>query len=458
MLQKQYSFLPRFFQLAIASVLSNIMVPLAGLVDLAFLGHLSDIRYLAGVILATILFDYLYRVLKPLRTSTNAITAQAVGRNDAKAIILAGLRSSLIALSIGILVLLLQYPLQKIGFFILSGTPEIEAAGVDYFSARIWGAPAVLLNFVLIGWFLGQEKNTAVLLMSLLGNGLNVVFDYLMIVHWGWGSMGAGLATALSQYSALIIGLVWAGFSINWEYLLESLKEVFDKQALQSILIFNGNILVRFLCLISAYAVFTNVSATLGTPVLAQNGLLLQIALLNQFTVQGVGMTTQTLTGNFKGKGTTELLNPLLQVSIAVSLFISVTLAFGTILFPQTVFGILTNHAEVSENVNQYILWIFPLLSITAVAFMLEGYFIGLKEAGILRNASLIAFFIGFLPFIGLAMYWHSNHFLWSALVSYMTTLMIILATQIPKMIDLHSLATGAAPLRVKHESTKITS
>jgi MATE family multidrug resistance protein len=457
-MQTKYSFLPRFFQLAIASVLSNIMVPLAGLVDVAFLGHLADIRYLAGVILATILFDYLYRVLKPLRTSTNAITAQAVGHDDGKAVILAGLRSSLIALSIGFVVLLLQYPLQKIGFFILSGSPEIEAAGLDYFSARIWGAPAVLLNFVLIGWFLGQEMNIVVLLMSLVGNGLNVVLDYLMIIHWGWGSTGAGLATALSQYSSLIIGLLWAGFCINWHYLFDILKEVFDKRALLSILAFNGNILVRFLCLISAYAIFTNVSATLGTSQLAQNGLLLQIALLNQFTVQGVGMTTQTLTGNFKGKGTIELLNPLLQVSIAVSLVISLTLAFGTILFPQTVFQILTNHAEVSANIKQYILWIFPLLSMTSVAFMLEGYFIGLKEAGILRNAALIAFFIGFLPFIGLATYWHNNHLLWSALVSYMTTLLIVLAVQIPKMINLHLVDSDVAPLRVNHESTKIMS
>lgn len=430
MLQKQYSFLPRFFQLAIASVLSNVMVPLAGLVDLAFLGHLADLRYLAGVILGTILFDYLYRVLKPLRTSTNAITAQAVGASDDQGVLLTGLRSGLIALSIGILILILQYPLQKIGFFILNGSPDIETAGIDYFYGRIWGAPAVLLNFVLIGWFLGQEMNKVVLFMSLVGNGMNVVLDYLTIFQWGWGSMGAGIATAWSQYLALFTGLVWVGFKINWQHLAIALREVFDWQALKSILAFNGNVLVRFLCLISAYSIFTNVSATLGTTLLAQNGLLLQIALLNQFTVQGVGMTTQTLTGNFKGKGTTELISPLLQVSLTVSGFISLTFALGTILFPQQVFGILTNHSEVSADINKYIFWLLPLLTLTAVAFMLEGYFIGLKEVGILRNASLIAFGIGFLPLVALAFYWHNNHILWLSLVAYMTTVTIVLTVQ----------------------------
>ncbi len=45
------SFLPRFYSLATVSVLSNMMVPLAGLCDTAFLGHLTDIRHLAGIIL-----------------------------------------------------------------------------------------------------------------------------------------------------------------------------------------------------------------------------------------------------------------------------------------------------------------------------------------------------------------------------------------------------------------------
>jgi MATE family multidrug resistance protein len=110
----QYSFLPRFFRLSLASVLSNMMVPLAGLVDTAFLGHLPDIRHLAGVILASILFDYLYRVLKFLRTSTNALTAQATGEDDSQAVLLAGLRSGLIALAIGLTIVLLQYPFNRL--------------------------------------------------------------------------------------------------------------------------------------------------------------------------------------------------------------------------------------------------------------------------------------------------------------------------------------------------------
>ena len=167
-------FIPRFYRLASVSVLSNMMIRFAGLCDTAFLGHLQDIRHLAGV-MASILFDYLYRILKFLRNSTNAMTAQAAAENDPEGILLAGLRSGLMAIAIALLILFLQYPLQKLGFAILSGA-EIESTGIEYFNARIWGAPAVLLNFVLLGWFLGREKNGTVLLISAIAFMLEAYF------------------------------------------------------------------------------------------------------------------------------------------------------------------------------------------------------------------------------------------------------------------------------------------
>ncbi|MFN7414380.1 MAG: guanitoxin biosynthesis MATE family efflux transporter GntT [Dolichospermum sp.] len=428
-----YNFLGRFYRLASISVLANMMVPLAGLVDIAFLGHLTDIRHLAGVILATILFDYLYRVLKFMRSSTNAITAQAVGQNDDKAVILAGLRSGLIALLVGLIIVLLQYPLQKIGFFILSGSSDIESAGVDYFYARIWGAPAVLLNFVLFGWFLGREMNWVMLLMSIVGNGSNVLLDYLMISKWGWASAGAGLATALSQYLALIVGLIWMFFTIPWQAVPVAIQELFDWVALKETFALKGNILIRFLVLISVYSIFTNLSATMGTTVLAQNGLLLQIALLSQFTIQGVGVTMQTLTANFKSKGNTQQIIPLLIVSLVTSVVIALGFAGTSIFFPDQVFGLLTNHTEVNQEINQYTIWLLPILVITAITFMLEGYFIGLKEGATLRNTVLLSFVVGFIPLLIAAWYFHNNHLLWSTLLSYMTSNMILLGVSVPQ-------------------------
>ncbi|MEL6221781.1 MAG: MATE family efflux transporter, partial [Cyanobacteria bacterium J06627_8] len=361
-------FLPRFYRLASVAVLSNMMVPLAGLFDAAFLGHLADINQLAGVILGGILFDYLYRVLKFLRNSTNALTANAAGQDDAIAILVAVFRCGLIALVISGGMLLLQYPIHKLGFAILSGTSDIEGAGIDYFSARIWGAPAVLLNFVLIGWFLGREMNGIVFLMSLVGNGSNVIFDYLMILKWGWASTGAGLATALSQYLALGIGLTALVLSTQWQFVKPAWEQVIDRQGLTSAVVLKGNILVRFVALISAYAIFTNLSASFSTELLAENGLLLQIVLLSQFTVQGVGMTAQTLIGNFKGKGLTDQILPVLQVALTTALAIALVFAIGSNVYPDVVFGLLTNHADVSQAMKNSVPWLLPVLTLTATA------------------------------------------------------------------------------------------
>lgn len=429
----RYDFLPRFYRLAGVSMASNIMVPLAGLVDVAFLGHLDSIEALAGVVLGTVLFDYLYRVLKFLRSSANALTAQAVGQGDEEGVLLAGLRSGLVALVLGVGIVLMQYPIQVLGFGLLSGSGAIEAAGVDYFQARIWGAPAVLLNFVLIGWLVGQERNGVVLGMSLVSNGSNVLLDWLMINRWGWGSGGAGLATAVSQYLGLLVAVVVVGLTVSLGSLRSALPRLLDWPSLRSAIALKRDLLVRFVVLISVYAIFTNLSAQQGTTTLAENGLLLQIALLSQFTVQGVGMTIQTLVGNFKGKGETEKLIPVLLVAIATSLVVALGFAGTTILWPGPVFGLLTNHGEISQGMMQSVVWLLPLLGLTAIAFMLEGYFIGLKEGAKLRNGVLLAFGLGFAPTAAIAWWLGSNVLLWLALTLYMAVLLLVLLLQLPR-------------------------
>ncbi len=433
---KSYQFLPRFYRLSLVSMLSNMMVPLAGLVDTAFLGHLDDIKHLAGVILASILFDYLYRILKFLRSSTNAITAAAKGLEDEKAILVAGLQSALIALIIGLLILSLQYPLQKVGFALLGGTVDVETSGAEYFYGRIWGAPAVLLNFVLFGWFLGLEMNGIVLLVSLIGNLSNVFLDYLMIVKWGWASYGAGLATSLSQYLALVVALICAAFRIDWSLFGQAFAQILKKGSFKDTLALKANILIRFIVLISTYALFTNVSSLFGTTTLAQNGVMLQIALLSQFTVNGIGLTTQTLASNFNSKGIKEQLLPLLIASLVTSLVISLLIALACFLFPDQIFGLLTDHEEINENITLVSFWLLPLLGSTSFAFMLDGYFTGLKEGKVLRNAVLVAFFLGYLPFLGIALYLHNNNWLWLSLVSYMVTVALYLGMRVPKTLQ----------------------
>lgn len=443
--------LKSFFRLAVINVLSNLMVPLAGLFDVAFLGHLEQLWYLAGVALATVLFNYLYWTFGFLRMGTTGMTAQALGRNDSEAILLVGLRNGAVALGLGLGILLLQWPIRVLGFGLLSATPEVKAAGMAYFDALIWGAPATLLNFVVVGWYLGRAQSRKVLLLSGINNVTNVLLNYLFIVQWDWQSTGAGAATALSQYLMLAMGLALIRRDVSWPQLRSVWPQVGQAAALRQTLTFNRDILVRTFALISTFAVFTNLSSDLGTEVLSMNTLLLQVVTLASYFIDGIAFAMESVTGVLSQQNQPQRLRQLLTLSGLTSVSLGVSFAFAFNLFPQQLFSLLTNHPEVLTQVNQYVVWLLPVLGFGAVAYLLDGYFLGLTAGRHLRHSVLIATLFGFLPLAVAAWYWQQVHLLWLGLALFMGSRAIFLAIQIPQSLKL-IYGTPAVPSGQKGE------
>ncbi|WP_199295803.1 guanitoxin biosynthesis MATE family efflux transporter GntT [Trichocoleus sp. FACHB-591] len=425
-------FLRRFSRLAIVNILSNLMVPLAGLVDVAFLGHLAEIRHLAGVALATVLFNYLYWTFGFLRMGTTGMTAQAIGRGDRDSALLVGLRHGLVALGIGLVILLLQLPLRAIGFTLLSATAEVKLAGQDYYNALIWGAPATLINFVLIGWFLGREQSGKVLLLSAISNLTNSFMDYFFVVRWGWESAGAGYSTALSQYLMLFTGMWLVCREFRWSQIQAIASKIWEPIALKAAFTLNREILIRTFVLISTFAVFTNLSSTFGTNVLATNTVLLQVVTLAAYFIDGLAFATESLAGIFRGQGTNEQLRLLLWISGGTSFVFGLGFAIAFILNPDLFFGLLTNHRDVLERINQYVVWLLPVLASGSIAYMLDGYFIGLTEGKILRQSVVVASVVGFAPVAIAAWYFQNSHLLWLALALFMVVRAVMLGQQVP--------------------------
>ncbi|MGB5635758.1 MAG: guanitoxin biosynthesis MATE family efflux transporter GntT [Waterburya sp.] len=421
----------RFWRLAAVNIISNLMVPLASLVDVAFLGHLTDIRHLGGVAIATVLFNYIYWTFGFLRMGTTGITAQARGRGDTDAVILTLLRNSAIALVIGMIILLLQQPLREIGFALLQAEPEVLLSGRAYYNALIWGAPATLLNFVLLGWFLGKEQGKQVLLLSFINKGTNIILDYLFIVRWGQSSGGAGTATALSQLITLTVGLTLVYRELAGQPWKQNFPQIWELSALKAIFSLNKDILVRTLALISTFAVFTNLSATMGTTVLAGNTLLLQIVTLAAYFIDGIAFATESIAGNLQGQGKNSQLIPLLKLAGSSSLVAGLSFAMVFYLFPQSLFSLLTSHVTVVKQVTNYVWWLFPILGFGSIAYMLDGYFLGLTAGKILRQSSLIAAIVGFMPMAIAAWYWQANQILWLALALFMATRSVTLGLKI---------------------------
>ncbi len=413
------------------------MVPLAGIIDVAFLGHLSDIRYLAGVALASVIFSYIYWSFGFLRMATTGTTAQAVGRGQEKQVWLIGIRNSCIALVLGVGILLLRWPLGELGFWLLGAEPDVELAGRAFFNARIWGAPATLINFVLIGWLLGRSRVGKVLLLSAVSNGANVVLDYWMIVRLGWGSAGAGLATALSQYLMLAVGValiiregfpaianVRTGFAQMWHR--RSLHEVFS---------LNADIMIRTLALVSAFGVFTNISALFGTTTLAVNTLMLQVLTLTSYFIDGFAFATESVAGMIDGQGDRPKLIPLLRLSGGLSLATGLATALLFTLFPEFLFGRLTDHREVVAATKDVVGWLFPVFGFGAIAFVLDGYFIGLTQGSILRTSSLISTLVGFAPAAVVAWILRDVQWLWLAMALFMLARGLTLARKVPDTV-----------------------
>ncbi|MDZ8080737.1 MAG: guanitoxin biosynthesis MATE family efflux transporter GntT [Nostoc sp. DcaGUA01] len=427
----------RYFRLAIANMLSNLMVPLSGMVSVSFLGHLQDIRHLAGVALGTVVFNYFYRTFNFLRLSVTGTTAQATGRNDREEVLLLGLRNVLIALSLGFAVLLLQYPLRELGFIVLNNAPEVKAAGVDYFNMRIWGVPAVLVNMVLFGWLMGREQSGKVLALSAFGNILNIVLSYQMILRVGWDSMGAGLAQALSQFLMMVLGLIWAKSEIQWQEIRAVAPQLWNKSAWNETFALSRELFVRTLAVGFTFWAFTNLFAGMGRIAFAENVLLLEFMTLGIQILNGLSYATETLTGNFHGTNEQKQMVSLLGVSVGVTLMFAVTMSLACILFPQTVFGLLTNHTEITTQIDRYIPWLMGVLALYAFVVSIEGYFFGLAEALILRNAAFIATGLGFIPTAALAWKLQSVHLLWLAMSLFMVTRVVVQGIQIPRTLKL---------------------
>lgn len=431
----RYDFIPRFFRLASVNILSNLMVPLAGLISVAFLGHLGDIRHLAGVTLSTVLFNYIYRTLGFLRMSTTGMTAQAVGREDEEEVLLTGLRNGILALGLGIMILILQYPLQEMGFALLSATAEVKASGQAYYDARIWAAPATLLNFVLIGWFLGREHSGKVLVLSAVGNAANILLDYLLIVRLGWESAGAGFATAVSQYLMLLIGIIFICRELRWKEIQAVAGQLFDLSALKDALALNRDIFIRTFAFLSTFSIFTNLSSAMGTMMLTENALLLQVVTLAIYFIDGLAFATESLAGIFRGKEDQTQLTSLVGISGGTGLVLGLSLALVFVLFPQPLFGLLTNHAEVIDRLAHYVSWLLPILGFGSIAFILDGYFLGLAEGPTIRSAALTATLLGFAPSAIAAWLFHSSHLLWLAMSLFMVARVVTLGVQLPRTL-----------------------
>lgn len=408
---------PVFARLALLNILANLTVPLAGLVDLAMLGHLDEIRHLAGVALGGVVFDYLYWTFGVLRMSTTGLVAQAHGRREPTEANRVLARAALVGGAFGLLILTLRAPIGGLAFAMLGGTEAVELAGRAYFDARVLGAPAALANLAFLGWYLGRGESRIALAMTVAGNLANIALNYVFIIRLGWEARGAGLATAGSQYIGLIVALA---FLVPRWLPLGGGAAIFERAKVLATLRLSNDIFIRTLLLTSAFAVFTNLSALLGTVTLAANAILLRVVFTAAYLVDGAAYATESLAGYAYGERRTDSLVRLLRLSIWTGIAFEAAVALAVIVAPVAIFSLLTSHQDVIAQATADRWWLLPVMIPGALAYIYDGFFLGLTAGRVLRVAMSWSFLAFAIP-AAFAAALGSSDGLWLALALFMT-------------------------------------
>ena len=276
----------RLWALAWPLMLTNLTVPLLGLVDTAVLGHLESPEYLGAVAVGANLFSILYWTFGFMRMGTTGLAAQAWGKRDNFSQVALLLRSILLATGIGLLLILFHQPLIQTGLSLMNPSDNVTELAAEYAGIRIWSAPAVLCQYTLVGWLIGTQFPRGPMIMLIAANGLNIVLDILFVTVLGWNSRGVAIATVIAEYGAAAIGFLIVLRRMPKGQGLT--KALFGKlEDYLRILQVNRYIMVRTIALLLVLAFFTAQGARQGDTILAANAVLITFLLLISNALDG---------------------------------------------------------------------------------------------------------------------------------------------------------------------------
>ncbi len=405
------------WSLAWPMILSNITVPLLGLVDTAVIGHLPDPKYLGAVAVGAMIFSILYWSFGFLRMGTTGLTAQALGSNNYHQSRLLLAQSLVLAGIIGLLIVLFQSPLIETALTLVGAEPEVTTEANLYSDIRVFGAPAVLANYALLGWFLGNQNTRIPLLLLVVTNLLNMILDLVAVYGLGMQAEGVALATVLSEYASLLLGTVLMlrmlakqPGKLHWE----QLKSVSNYYHLINV---NRYLFVRTLILLLTLAFFTSQGAQQGTTILSANAVLLNFYMIISNGLDGFAHAAESLSGKFYGAKDQQGFHRTISATLFWSLISALLFTLFFWLGGEWIISLLTSITAVREAAADYLPWIIFLPLIAVWSFLTDGIFVGTTQVKAMQNTMLISVFLVFVPV------WYlsqplGNNGLWLAFIS----------------------------------------
>ena len=325
----------RILHIAIPSIISNITVPLLGLIDVTIVGHLGSASYIGAIAVGGMLFNMIYWIFGFLRMGTSGLTAQAYGAHDLKEVTRILLRSTSISLMLALALLILQYPIRLIAFELIDTSAEVQQLATLYFHICIWGAPATLGLYSFSGWFIGMQNSRFPMFIAITQNIVNIVASLLFVFVFGMKVEGVALGTLIAQYAGLFMAyLLWLRYYRPLRKYI-SRKQLFTHDAMKRLFQVNRDIFLRTLCLVAVTVFFTSTGAAFGDVVLAVNTLLMQLFTLFSYIMDGFAYAGEALTGKYIGAGNRQELQRTIRhlFGWGIALSLAFTLLYGCLLY-----------------------------------------------------------------------------------------------------------------------------
>lgn len=412
----------QILKIALPAIVTNITVPLLGLVDTAIVGHMGAAAYIGAIAVGSMIFNLVYWVFGFLRMGTSGMTAQAFGRRDLAETGRLLRQSLAVALATALVLLLFQWPLCELMLSLIGPTPDVRPLAATYFYVVVWGAPASLGLFSLTGWYIGMQNTRIPMLISIMQNVINILVSLLLVYGLGMKVEGVALGTVIAQYAGLSTGLV-----LLWVYYrrflscgtADSISSILRPGALKPFLRVNRDIFLRTLFLVAVNLYFTAAGARQGATVLAVNTLLMQLYLLFSYVLDGFAYAGEALGGRYWGARDMTAFHSVVKRlfgwgAVMTALFTTVYMLGG-----MPFLRLLTDEPQVVEASRRYVWWAWLIPLAGVAAFVWDGIFIGITlTRGMLVSSAIaaIAFFTGVLVLMGP---W-GNHGLWFSMLLYL--------------------------------------
>ncbi len=409
------------WRIAAPMILSNISVPLLGMVDTGVTGHLESSVYLGAVAIGSTIFSFLYFGMNFLRMGTTGIAAQSYGADDNDGLRVALGQALIVSLVIAIAILLFQAPIGRIALTLLGGDAETQAHAATYFSIRVWSAPGTLANFALLGWFLGLQNARVPLLMFLTINITNIVLDLLFVLVLGMKVDGVALASVIAEYSGLLVGGVFAIAALRSRAGHWPVARLTNLSAYKPFFSVNANLFVRTMTLIFTFSFVTAQGARLGPTILAANAVLMNFQNLTALGLDGLAHAAEAMVGRAVGRKDHQALRHTVSLTLRWSLIFAAGFTLIYLLAGPMIVRILTDLPDVRGTAMLYFPWVVVLPLISVWCFLYDGVYVGMTRAREMRNIMLVSTFLVFLPV------WYvtrplGNHGLWLALLVFLAS------------------------------------